>query len=450
MKTTKDILTDAKVAAIKPGPKPRKYSDYGRLYLHVSTAGSKVWKWAYRFDGKDRVYNDIGRFPAVKVEHARARRAELETLVEAGIDPIEHDKATALAAEQALAEQHADNTLWPVVLEWLADAAKQRKWSDYYRLQAERFLTKYVKDGLGAMPVAEIEVDHVYKLLKSVASRDGANSLIGEVKEDGAPHIAIRLRGHLAGVFQHAVLTRRASSNPVTAFKSGAAINRPPTRNNVALDPPDLAVLLRRIDAGGGSRMTRIGLLLILLTFVRTVELRKATWSEFDFDNAVWNIPAGRMKMRKPHTVPLSAQAVLLLRELRNICPPTKSGWLFPNTKGDKAKAVVQSGGKLTDTCMDANTFNRALKRLGFAGKEGLGFTCHGARGTANTLLSEMGFSDKAIDRQLAHQERNAVRRAYDRSKHLAYRTDMMQRWADALDELRENPNLTPSATNGA
>lgn len=442
MKTDKGkkLLTDALVAGIKPGPTPRKYGDYGRLYVHVSTAGSKVWKWAYTFGGKERVYNDIGKFPAVTVEAARTKRVELEKLVEAGIDPIEHDKAKALAEEQALAEQQVDDTLWPVVLEWLVDTAKQKKWSEYYRLQAERFLTKYVKDGIGAMPVHEIEVDHVYKLLKSVASRNGANGEIGEVKQDGAPHIAIRLRGHLAGVFQHAVLTKRAASNPVTAFKSGAAINVPPTRNNVALDPPDLAVLLRRIDAGGGSRMTRIGLLLILLTFVRTVELRKATWHEFDFEHAVWNIPAGRMKMRKPHTVPLSKQAVLLLRELRNICPPSKSGWLFPNTKGDKARAVVKSGGKIADTCMDANTFNRALKRLGFAGKDGLGFTCHGARGTANTLLSEMGYQDKVIDRQLAHQERNAVRRAYDRSKHLRDRTDMMQRWADALDELRVNP----------
>lgn len=442
MKTDKGnkLLTDAFVAELKPGPKPRKYGDYGRLYLHVSTAGSKVWKWAYRFDGKDRVYNEIGRFPAVKVEDARAKRAELEKLVEVGIDPVEYDKAQAAAAEQALVEQAKDDTLWPVVVEWLADTAKQRKWSDYYRLQAERFLTKYVKDGLGAMPVHEIEVDHVYKLLKSVANRNGANGQIGEVKADGAPHIAIRLRGHLAGVFQHAVLTKRATFNPVTAFKSGAAISKPPTRNNVALDPPDLAVLLRRIDAGGGSRMTRIGLLLILLTFVRTVELRKATWHEFDFENAVWHIPAGRMKMRKPHTVPLSKQAIALLRELKNICPYTKSGWLFPNTKGELARAVVKSQGKIADTYMSADTFNRALARLGFAGKEGLGFTCHGARGTANTLLSEMGFSDKAIDRQLAHQEKNAVRRAYDRSKHLAYRTDMMQRWADALDELRVNP----------
>jgi integrase len=416
---------------------PYKVSDSESLYLLTSKAGTQTWYFQYRIMGvrqkatataKAGEYAlllrtfKLGPYPTIGLVKARKLRDDAAKLVAEKKDPNE-EQAKKLAATKV----DKNTTLWPVVLEWLTKTARTEKWSEYYTTQAERFLTRYVQDGIGAMPIREIEPDHIATLLASIATRDKADKARGELKDEGAPHIAIRLRHHLDGVFKLARKDKLVDVNPVAvARESGDVdIKLPETRNNKALDPLELGALLRKIDEGGGMPRTLIGLKLLLLMFVRTGELRKATWDEFDLDHALWRIPAEKMKMRKPHFVPLSEQAIKLLRELREITGKPvghNPDWLFPNMK-DPSKP------------MDPNTLNHALVRLGLNGEQW--FRGHGARGTAMTLLSEMGFNDKAIDRQLAHQERNAVRRAYDRAQHRDERTEMMQRWADTLDELR-------------
>jgi integrase len=424
-----------KLSEAKSKTAPYKVSDSESLYLLVSKAGTQTWYYQYRFWGvrqkatataKAGEYAlllrtfKLGSYPLIDLKKARKRRDDAAKLVAEGKDPNEE-------AEKNLAALKADkdNTLWPLVQEWL-NAPKKKPWSEYYTKQANRFLERYVKDGLGKMPVSEIEADHISALLSSIAHRDKKDPKRGEIKDGGAPHIAIRIRHHLDGVFRMARKKKLVSINPVALAKDSDDIIVPETRNNKALDPMELGALLRKIDAGGGLLRTRIGLKLLLLTFVRTGELRKALWSEFDFEHAVWRIPAERMKMRKPHVVPLSAQAILQLRTLREITGTPidhNPDWLFPNMKDPRKP-------------MDPNTFNHALKRLGLNGEQW--FRSHGARGTAMSLLSDMGFGDKAIDRQLAHQERNAVRRAYDRSQRWDERAAMMNRWGEFLDQLRE------------
>jgi integrase len=204
------------------------------------------------------------------------------------------------------------------------------------------------------------------------------------------------------------------------------AIHRPKTKHHRPLGRDEIAHFVSALNHYGGYRTTVIALRLLLLTFVRTKELREATWSELDLARAEWRIPAGRMKMREAHIVPLSHQAVELLEELRR--HTGGRDFLFPNYRNP-------------DTCMTATTLNRALERMGFNGKDSIGFSAHGFRATASTILNEMGFPPEIIERQLAHKERNKARASYNRAEHLNARCAMMQRWADFTVSLLANEN---------
>jgi len=413
------VLTHAAILGAKPKEKPYKLSDSQRLYVLVSVAGTKYWKWNFRLDGADRTYT-LGTFPDVGLAEARERRIAAEKLVKAGIHPAaeEENQRQKAKAEQA-------STFWSVAEKWIA--ANKTNWSPAYATQVETYMRRYVRDTeFGKRPIRQISTAEVYELIDSVAKRNGRKG--AERKDKGAPSLAILLRQWCMAVFRLAMVSGLTHRNPVQDLKASDVIVRPKVKNNRALTVTELKKLQVKLDAFSGQRTTGIAIELLMLTFVRTTELRAATWEEFDSENAIWTIPAARMKIKDngDHKVPLSRQAVALLNELHNIVGTPTQGphWLFPNTRRNSE-------------CMTATTINRALERMGFSGKGTIGFSGHGFRGTASTLLHEMGFRPEIIEAQLAHKERNAVKAAYNKAQYMSDRVEMMQRWADFVSALR-------------
>jgi integrase len=428
MKSTK-ALTHSGVLSAKPKEKPYKLSDTDRLYLLVTVAGNKYWKWNYRLDAKDSTYA-IGTFPEVGLAEARDKRNAVRKLVEQGIDPTKHD-------DQQRHKAKADSaaTFWSVCREWIE--SNRVKWSPSYAKQVESVMRRYIGDTtLGSRPIRQISTGDIYQLLASVAKRTDRHGV--ERKASGAPTVAINLRQWCGAVFRLAVISERADRNPVADLKASDVIVRPKVKNNRALKPTELKLLIQALRKFSGQRTTAIAIELLLLTFVRTVELRAATWDEFDLDKGIWTIPAIRMKNKKAgdHIVPLSAQAIVLLKELRSINPASESdrSLLLPNVRRASA-------------CMSATTVNRALERMGFNGKDTIGFAAHGFRGTASTLLHELGFRPEIIETQLAHSERNSTKAAYNKARYITERIAMMQRWSDFIDGLESNGKVIPIKT---
>jgi len=254
--------------------------------------------------------------------------------------------------------------------------------------------------------------------------------IIRRVEKRGSETVAILLRQWCSTIFRYAVATLRAETDPAAALKG--AIHRPKVKHSQPLAHRDIPEFMKALSSYGGYRTTAIAVHLLLLTFVRTVELRAAEWDEFDLDAAQWRIPANRMKMREQHIVPLSTQAVELLRELQKLTGGQT--WLFPNYRRPK-------------TCMPTTTVNRALDRMGYGGR----FSAHGFRATASTMLNEMSYRPDVIERQLAHKPRDQVRASYNQAEYLAERKEMMQTWANTLDEMAsEKCKVTPIKSKAA
>lgn len=390
------MLTDTKAKNTKPGEKPVKLSDKGGLYLEVMPSGSKIWRYKFRIAGKESRFS-IGAYPEVSLAQAREAHAAARKLVEQGVNPV-HQRKT----EKLVAASEGANTFKAIALEWISK--KKDGWAPYYLRQVERTFASDAYPAIGDLPMRQITAAHVLAILKKAEAR-------------GAESVAVNLRQWIGAVFRYAVSTLRADFDPAAALKG--AIIKPVTKHSKPLSVDEMTKLIKAIDENGGYATTRIALRLMLLTFVRTVELRGARWEEFDLDAAVWRIPGQRMKKRQPHTVPLSKQAVELLRELHPLTGNQQ--WLFPN-------------GRRPKDCMCATTLNRALERMGFAGKDGIGFSGHGFRSTASTMLNGAGFRGDVIERQLAHVEQNAVRKAYNQAEYMPERVQMMQAWADLVD----------------
>jgi len=419
-------LTQGQVKGAKPKDKPYKLTDTNRLYLLVTTAGGKYWKWNFRLDGKDTTYT-IGSFPEVGLAEARERRISLSKLVEQGIHPGEHDKAVL---EQAKAEKFS--TFWSNADVWIQ--ANRNKWSARYRAQIETSLERYAgpDTSFGQRPIKQITAPEVAKLLSGIAVRVVRTGV--ERKSTGAPNVALLVRQWCGAVFRYAIAMGHADRNPVADLKASDVIVRPKVKNNRALNQTELADVVSSIRSFSGHRQTAIAMELLMRTFVRTAELRGAVFGEIDWKTGDWTIPASRMKIKNAgdHVVPLSSQCVKLLCELKEINGAVTDGpdWLFPNLRDSQR-------------CMSATTINRALERMGFNGKESIGFSAHGFRGTASTLLHEQGERPEVIEVQLAHQERNSVKAAYNKAKYLADRRLMMQKWSDYIDGLLKSKNST-------
>lgn len=393
-------ITDAKVRNSKPADKTYKVSDSGGLYLLVKPNGSKLWRWKYRIASKENHFA-IGEYPIVGLGAARTARDESRKLVKQGIHPAHHRQAQKVAQFD-----ENTNTFQAVAREWIE--TKKPRWTAYYLRQVERCLAADVYPYLGSLPIRTVTAAHLLAIIRRVEKR-------------GAVVVAINLRQWLSAIFRHAVVTQRADSDPAAALKG--AIHRPKVQHIQPLSRKDIPDFFKALDNYGGHRATVIAIHLLMLTAVRTIELRGAEWIEFDLEVAEWRVPAERMKMKEPHAVPLSAQAIELLQELHTLTGNHR--YLFPNAR-QPSRYIA------------ATTLNRALEYMGYKDK----LSAHGFRSTFSTILNELGHRADVIERQLAHTERNQIRAAYNRAEYLPERRRMMQAYTDYLDTLKNGAKV--------
>ena len=396
-------LKDVSVRKAKAGPRPRKLSDGGGLHILIQPTGSKLWRLAYRFANKQKTLA-LGAYPTVSLEEARRHRDEAKKLLARSIDP----------SVQRKADRHTgkDGTFRAVAEEVIAKL--EREGRAHATLTKRRWLLDFAFPAFGDRPVDDITARELLALLRQIEGR-------------GLYETAKRLRSTCGMVFRYAIATGRAERDPSMDLR-GALTTPQVSHRATIVDPSGIGALLRAIEGLDGQPTTLAALRLAPYVFVRPGELRQAEWTEFDLHGAVWSIPAKKMKMRRPHRVPLARQALAILEELREI---TGSGrWLFPSVRSS-ARPISE------------NTLNAALRRLGYGTEE---MCVHGFRGMASTRLNEMGrWSPDAIERQLAHQEANAVRRAYTHhAEFWSERLLIMQAWADYLDGLREGGKVVP------
>ena len=395
----KSLLTDTKVKNAKPGERPYKLGDGGWLYLLVKPSGARLWRMAYRYAGREKLLA-LGAYPEVSLKEAREKRDAERARLRSGFDPGEVRKV-----ERLTRANEAATTFKLVAEEYLA-LQGGRKRSDA-TLTKNRWLLEQAYPDLCNRPIASIKAAEVLAVLRKVEAR-------------GRLETANRLRSIIGAVFRYAMATVRAETDPTTALRG--ALQVPEVNHRAAItDAVALGGLLRAVDSFEGQPATAAALKLLPMVFTRPGELRQARWSEVSFEEAVWRIPAERTKMRREHLVPLPRQALAILTDLHKLTG--KGDLLFPSIRSAHRP-------------MSDNTLNAALRRLGYGKDE---VTAHGFRATASTLLNESGrFSADAIERALAHQDPDPVRRAYARGTFWKERVEMAQWWADHLDTLRE------------
>lgn len=397
-------LTVTQIQNAKPQDKPVRLFDERGLYLEIAPAGGRWWRFKYRFGGKEKRIS-LGVYPDVGLKDARDKRDAARKQVAAGIDPGEARKT----AKQAVIEK-TENTFDAIAREWFAKYSPN--WASSHSSKIIRRLELDVFPWLGSRPIRDIIAPELLSVLRRIESR-------------GAVETAHRVLQNCGQIFRYAVATGRADRDISTDLRG--AIPPVKERHHPSITEPKLiGALLRAINGYRGSLVTKCALMLAPLVFLRPGELRKAEWSEVNFEHAEWRIPATRMKMRALHIVPLSTQAMAILRELY---PLTGSGrFIFPGARG---KGLT----------MSENTVNAALRRLGYTKDE---MTGHGFRSMASTLLNEQGWNRDAIERQLSHAERDSIRAAYNYAEHLPERKRMMQAWADYLDTLTTGAPVIP------
>lgn len=405
-------LTDLAVRKAVAKPSPYKLSDGGGLYLLVRPDGARYWRMDYRRDGK-RGTLAFGVYPTVSLAEAREKRDAAKKQLASGIDPAAQKKLEKIAAMTS-----RQNTFRLVSDEWLEKLSREGKAAA--TLSKSRWLIDLACEVIGERPVAEIGPPELLHALKRVEAR-------------GNYETARRLRSTCGQVFRYAIVTGRAERDPSSDLRG--ALTTPKVKHRAAItEPSAIGAMLRAIEGYDGHPVVLAALRLAPLLFVRPGELRNAEWCEFDLEEAEWRIPASKMKMRQPHRVPLARQSVRILRDLKNL---TGNGrYLFPSIRSI-ARPISE------------NTMNAALRRLGYSKDEA---TAHGFRSTAAVRLNEMGqWNPDAIERQLAHQEPNSVRRAYTHAtEYWAERCDMMQAWADQLDVWRDGAQVLVADFRGA
>tara|TARA_R110001599_G_scaffold8651_30_gene42441 strand:+ start:11202 stop:12446 length:1245 start_codon:yes stop_codon:yes gene_type:complete len=392
-------LTATEVKQAKPGSKDRKLTDGGGLFLLVASTGGKRWRFRYRFAGKEKLLA-LGVYPDVSLATARKRHQEARDKLAEGIDPGNQRKVEKLTRHLASA-----NSFEAVAREWFNQVMPTK--SESYRDRTGRILEKDLYPPLGARPIASITAPELLAALRRVESR-------------GAYDIAHRAKQTAGQVFRYAVATGRAERDPSGDLKGALTPKRAKKHHAAITDPAGVGRLLVAMDNFEGTPVVKAALLLSPLLFQRPGEIRAMEWAEINWDAAQWEIPAEKMKMRLPHVVPLSNQALELIRELQ---PLTGRGrYVFPSARG-------------ASRCMSDNAVRIALRTIGYDNNT---MTPHGFRAMARTLLDEtLGYRVDWIEHQLAHAVRDANGRAYNRTSHLENRRAMMQGWADYLDVLR-------------
>ncbi len=402
MPRTVKSLTAQEVKGAKPGAKITRLFDGKGLYLEVTPSGSKRWRLKYRLHGRERLAG-LGPYPEVSLAEARKRRRTIREQVRDDIDPIEKKR------QERAAEAAKGDSFETVATAW--HEHHSREWSDTYAKRVYRRLEIDVFPAIGDMPISEIRPADIVALLEAMQER-------------GVGETAYRAGRDLEGIFDYAKQRDKIASNPAARLtrKKAQVLKKPKVKHFAAITEKDqLGELLRAIDGyrGDSQGTTKLALSILSLTMVRPGELRHGVWPELDFDEALWTIPATRMKMDRDHLVPLSDQALAAFRALHKV---TGKGTLMLPSIRSKERPVSD------------NTFNAALRRLGYDNTQ---MTAHGFRSTASTILNEEGWNSDWIEMQLSHVEQSGSRAPYNRAKYLDQRRHMLQAWADMLDGLR-------------
>ena len=382
------------VDSAKPSEKIRKLSDGGGLQLWIMPSGSKLWRWAYRYGGKQKV-QALGAYPVTSLAEAREKREAQRKILATGMDPA------------LLRKISQENTFNSVADDWIEHQKKLKRAEA--TIKKQKWLLSFAREAIGSRPISEITPVEILAVLRGLQDRERLES-------------ASRARTTIGAVFRYAISLGKAQLDPTVALRG--ALVPPMAQNRAAVTTgPEFGQLLRAIDGYSGSVTTRIALQLGVLLNPRPGELRKATWEEFDFEHAVWRVPRQRMKMRRVHYVPLARQSVELLQKLR--CITGKGTLLFPGLRSN-------------DRPISENTLNAALRRLGYAKDEQ---TAHGFRASFSSMANGSGlWSKDAIERHLSHEDEDEVRAIYNRSAYWEERTRISQWWADHCDTLRAQP----------
>jgi integrase len=397
-------LTDVEIKRVKAKDKAYRMSDSGGMYLWVTPAGGKLWRWAYVYERKEKLMS-FGRYPDVSLATARERHSNARKLLAAGVDPMTQRKAEK-TAEQVAIESSFANVAGKWMEHWQHGKSLRHVDSTRRRLAAN------ILPSLGARPIAEIEAPELVAMVKNIEQR-------------GARDIAKRALETTGQIFRYGIAHGYARRNPASEIRPADILKTTRKTNYARIDAKELPNLLRQIEVYPGTHVTRLAIKLMALSFVRTSELIGAKWAEFDLKTGRWDIPAERMKMRTPHIVPLSKQALEILATLSEL---TGNGdWLFPGDRDRKRP-------------MSNNTILKGLERMGYKGR----MTGHGFRGIASTILHEQGYPHEHIELQLAHAPRNAVSAAYNHALHLKARSKMMQDWAAYLERTQRGAEVLP------
>jgi integrase len=407
---TTDHLTDPDIRNAKPKEKPYKLADGGGLFLLVNANGSKYWRMKYRYAGKEKLLA-LGVYPDVTLKQARKKREDARRKLDESIDPGELRKVEAREKKVA-----AENSFETVAREWYTK--QLHTWVKTHSTDVLRRLEGNIFPAIGPRPIAKIDAPELLATVRKIEVR-------------GAYDLAHRVLAVCGQVFRYGIATGRCSRD-ISADLRGA-LTPHKAKHQAAVRPEELPELMRSIatyDETTGDTLTRLALQLLAETFVRTSELIGALWEEFDTEAALWVIPAGRMKMKTEHIVPLSKQSLAILEQLRAVGGGSR--FLFPGRNRDKP--------------ISNNTMLYALYRLGYKGK----MTGHGFRAVASTIMNESGlFRPDVIERQLAHCERDEVRGAYNRAEYLPERRKLMQWWADHLASIQAE-NVLPFKAKAA
>ena len=394
------MLNDIQCRNAKPRNKLYRLTDSNGLCLEVKPNGVKAWRYRFKLSGKDSIFA-IGDYPDISLVDARKKRATARDLVKLGTNPA-HDRQL----EKIKRAQNAATTFEAVAHEWLA----LKDWEDVTKARRLNMLQRVIFPKIGALPIKQIVPAHILDVLQSAAKNNGA-SVSDETKRT------------LSGIFDLAISTLRADVDPVHSVRKAVPANK--TQHKRALPDAEIAQLFRNVDGNIGNFQTVAAFKLMWLTLCRPNEAVEACWAEIDLDKAIWRIAAERMKKRKEHVIPLSSQATKLLRGMRGITG--QHTHVFPH-RDNRAKPMTIA------------TLRAFTNKLGWGGK----YSPHATRTTGSTKLNEMGFSSDWIERQLAHVEKDSVRRTYNHADYLADRARMMQQWADYLDKLKAGAEIVP------
>ncbi len=395
-------LTDTAVKNAKPTAQSYKLADGEGMHLLVHRRGAKYWRLKYRHAGKEKLLA-LGVYPEIKLQAARKRRMQARELIAQGTDPGAERKG-----EKRAARLLAKNTFEAIGLEWHEN--QRGNWSKAHAGAVMTRLKRELFPALGPRPIAELDASELLDVLRGIERRD-------------ALEVVAKCRVIAGQVFRYAIASGRAKHDPSRDLKG--ALKTREKQHYARLSEADLPEFLAKLDSYDGNTLTKLAMKLLVLTFVRTGELRAAKWGEFDFDKREWRIPAERMKSRAEHLVPLSTQALAALKQLHEIAGGREH--VFPNEHHPLKP-------------MSENTILFALYRMGYRGRA----TGHGFRATASTILNEQGWDADVIERQLAHKEANKVRAAYHHSEYLAERRKLMQAWANYLDASKAGAEVIP------